>query len=68
MAGEGEEDEPLKAEAAARKDWRGEEDGEKPQASGHTLPASEDQDERAGSGAGGGDAPTGPPGTIRPPD
>jgi hypothetical protein len=74
MAGEDHEDEPLKAEAAARADWRGEEEGgEKPRASGHTLPASEDEDERAGSGSGGGgsaggEAPTGPPGTIRPPD
>lgn len=60
-------DQPLKDEAAARKDWRGDEEDEAPRAPGHSLPASEDQDERMGSG-GGGDAPSGPPGTIRPPD
>ena len=60
-------DQPLKDEAAARKEWRGEEPPPKPEGSGHTLPASEDEDERMGSG-GEGDAPTGPPGTIRPPD
>jgi hypothetical protein len=60
-------DQPLKDEAAARSEWRGEELRPKPEAPGHTLPASEDDDERMGSG-GGGDAPTGPPGTIRPPD
>ena len=60
-------DEPLKDEAAARKNWRGEEPAPRPEAPGHTLPASEDEDERMGGGAGG-EAPTGPPGTIRPPD
>ena len=65
MSGEGEE-EPLKAEAAAREGWRGSEPAPKPEAPGHTLPASEDQDERVEGG--GGDAPSGPPGTIRPPD
>ena len=65
MSDEGEE-EPLKAEAAARKDWRGSEPEPKPEAPGHTLPASEDQDERAGGGVG--DARPGSPGTIRPPD
>jgi hypothetical protein len=64
---EDEPDQPLKDEAAARKDWRGEEPAPKPEAPGHTLPASDDEDERMGGG-GGGDAPTGPPGTIRPPD
>ena len=60
-------DQPLKDEAAARAEWRGEEPAPKPEGSGHTLPASEDEDERMGSG-GRGEAPTGPPGTIRPPD
>ncbi len=60
------EDQPLKDEAAAREEWRGEEPRPKPQSPGHTLPASDDEDERMGTG--GGDAPTGPPGTIRPPD
>jgi len=61
-------DQPLKDEAAARKDWRGDEDGEKPQAPGHTLPASEDEDERMGGGSGGGGAPGASSGTILPPD
>ena len=60
------DDQPLQDEAAARREWRGEEDGERPQAPGHSLPASEDEDERLGGG--GGDAASGPPGTIRPPD
>jgi hypothetical protein len=60
-------DQPLKDEAAARKEWRGEEPPARPEAPGHTLPASEDEDERSGGG-GSGEAPTGPPGTIRPPD
>jgi hypothetical protein len=64
---EDEPDQPLKDEAAARKEWRGEEPAPKPVAPGHTLPASDDEDERMGGG-GGGDAPTGAPGTIRPPD
>jgi hypothetical protein len=62
-----EPDQPLKDEAAARKKWRGDDEQPKPEAAGHTRPASEDEDERMGSGSGG-DAPTGPPGTIRPPD
>ncbi len=61
------DDQPLKDEAAAREKWRGTEEAPKPEAPGHTLPASEDEDERMGSG-GGGDAQAGPPGTIRPPD
>ena len=61
------DDQPLKDEAAARKEWRGEDDGAVPKAPGHSLPASEDADERMG-GKAGGDAPSGPPGTIRPPD
>ncbi len=69
MAGEGEDQPWLKDEAAARKDWRGEDGDEpRPETRGHTLPASEDEDERAGGGGGSGDAPSGPPGTIRPPD
>jgi hypothetical protein len=56
---------PLQNEAAARKKWRGEDEGPVPSAPGHTLPASEDQDERMESG---GDSGSGPPGTIRPPD
>jgi hypothetical protein len=59
-------DEPLKNEAAARKEWRGEEPAPKPEAPGHTLPASEDEDERMGGGSS--DASTAPPGTISPPD
>jgi hypothetical protein len=60
-------DQPLKDEAAARGEWRGDGPPPKPEGSGHTLPASEDEDERMGSG-GEVDAPTGPPGTIPPPD
>ena len=59
------EDQPLKDEAAAREEWRGSEPPAKPEASGHTLPASEDQDEEAGGGA---DAQANPLSTIRPPD
>ncbi|HEX9955449.1 MAG TPA: hypothetical protein VGB48_09595 [Allosphingosinicella sp.] len=62
------ENEPLKDEAAAREKWRGAEDGEKPQAPGHSLPASEDEDERLGGASGSGEAPLGSPGTISPPD
>lgn len=68
MAGETGEQPWLKDEAAARKDWRGG-DGEapKPETRGHTLPASEDEDETMGDG-GAGDAQVGPPGTQSPPD
>jgi hypothetical protein len=62
------EDEPLKDEAAAREKWRGSEEPARPEGSGNSLPASEDEDERMGSGSGEGSAPVGPPGTIRPPD
>jgi hypothetical protein len=61
-----EADQPLKDEAAARGKWRGEEPAPKPEAPGHTLPASEDEDERMGSGSA--DSSTSPLGTIRPPD
>ena len=58
----------LKDEAEARKDWRGDEaEAPKPEAEGHTLPASEDRDERMGGG-GSGRAQVGPPGTVSPPD
>ncbi|HEX8580064.1 MAG TPA: hypothetical protein VF655_10785 [Allosphingosinicella sp.] len=63
------EDQPLKDEAAAREKWRGAEDGEKPQAPGRSLPASEDEDERSGAAASeGGGTPFRSPGTISPPD
>lgn len=56
-------DEPLKDEAAKRGEWRGDErERPRPEAPGHSLPASEDEDERLGGGPG---AP-GP--TITPPD
>ena len=66
----GEEQPWLKDEAAARKDWRGEEsDAPKPESRGHSLPASEDEDEKmGGGGASSGEAPVGPPGTVPPPD
>jgi hypothetical protein len=57
---------PLQDEAAAREEWRGSDEPARPE--GGSLPASEDEDERMGGGAGGDTAPTGPPGTIRPPD
>ena len=60
--GEADED-PLKAEAARRKDWRGDEPAAPDAArSGHTPPASESGSADEGSG-------TGPaPRTISPPD
>ncbi|HZG08032.1 MAG TPA: hypothetical protein VEZ70_03530 [Allosphingosinicella sp.] len=61
------DDEPLKDEAAAREKWRGSEPPARPEGSGNSLPASEDEDERMGGGSDG-SAPVGPPGTIRPPD
>ena len=65
----GEEQPWLKDEAAARKEWRGgESQAPKPEGSGHSLPASEDEDEKMGGAAGSGEAPVGPPGTISPPD
>ena len=70
MAGDTGEQPWLKDEAKARKDWRGEEEREipKPEADGHTLPASEDQDERFGGGSSTGQEQVGPPGTQSPPD
>ena len=53
---------PLEAEAAKRKDWRGEEISVDPAASGHTLPASEE----GGVSDQGGQGPA--PRTISPPD
>ena len=65
----GEEQPWLKDEAAARKEWRGDEsEAPKPETRGHSLPASEDEDEKMGGGGSSGEAPVGPPGTIRPPD
>jgi hypothetical protein len=61
-------DEPLKDEAARRSEWRGdEEDKARPEPGGGTLPASEDDDERAGSGSSDGPS-SGGIGTIFPPD
>jgi hypothetical protein len=41
-----ERDRPLRKEAAKRAEWRGTDSGSPtPQAEGHTLPASEDNDE-----------------------
>ena len=59
---------PLKSEALARDEWRGEEDRtlSKGEAPGHTLPESE-----AGPGAddeGGGNGPKPIAGTMLPPD
>ena len=59
--GDGEPD-PLEAEAAKRKDWRGDEISVDPAASGHTLPASEEDGAREAGGQG----PA--PRTISPPD
>ena len=65
----GDEQRVLKDEAKARKEWRGDEaEAPRPESRGHTLPASEDEDERMGGGAGAGEAPVGPPGTVPPPD
>lgn len=59
-----ERNEPLKDESRARPDWRGEEAPPRPEAPGHSLPASEDQDERAPEGGAGGPAA----GAFAPPD
>ena len=65
----GDEQRVLKDEAEARKEWRGDEArAPKPESRGHTLPASEDEDEKMGGGADSGEAPVGPPGAVPPPD
>jgi hypothetical protein len=57
------DDDPLQAEAARRKDWRGDESAEPDAArSGHTPPASEGGSAHEGSGK----SPA--PGTLSPPD
>ena len=61
-----EPDQPLNNESAARTKWRGDEDAPKPDAPGHTLPASEDRDEEADGNAG--SAGLAGPGAILPPD
>ncbi len=48
-------------------EWRSEDDTGRPEAPGHTLPASEDQVERFGGGSGG-DVASGFPGAVSPPD
>ena len=58
------DDRPLKDEAKARQEWRGD-DPPAPSAPGHTLPASEDGDETGPDDERGS---TGHPGTIPPPD
>ena len=58
---------PLKDEAGKRAEWRGEDEPPRPESGGHTLPASEDEDERAeGQGAPAG--AVGPLTTAPPPD
>ncbi len=57
---------PLQDEAERRSDWRGDEDRPEPEAAGHTLPASEDDDETQGGNAH--EEPVSHPGTIPPPD
>ncbi|HEY0625604.1 MAG TPA: hypothetical protein VGD10_02610 [Allosphingosinicella sp.] len=59
---------PLADEAAKRREWRGDgADAPKPEAEGHTLPASEDDDERM-KGRGGQIGAAPPLSTISPPD
>lgn len=57
--------EPLADEAEARPGWRGDESVRPNGSGGHTLPASEDEDERIDDAA---DDAVGHPGTIPPPD
>lgn len=57
--------EPLADEAEARPGWRGDESARPDRSGGHSLPASEDEEERMGDGKN--DA-VGHPGTIPPPD
>ena len=59
-------EEPLSSEALKRAEWRGKDEAEKPDAGGHTLPASEQ-----GASDGDGDRAAGPNpigGTMLPPD
>ena len=62
MSGSDEDGDPLKAESARRKEWRGDEIRVDPAASGHTLPASEEDVQSVEGGQG----PA--PRTISPPD
>lgn len=60
-------EEPLGAEAAKRREWRGDEsEAARPEPRGHSLPASEDEDERMKGGRGDKGA-SGGLGTILPP-
>ena len=56
---------PLEAEAAKRREWRGDDASGQPEAPGHTLPESESGSGESDTGAGGK-----PPTTwaMRPPD
>lgn len=62
-----EDEGPLRSEALARDKWRGEDEAHRGlKGGGHTLPASEDDDERMGTGSE--DEAVSHPRTMPPPD